>query len=102
MIKFEVVLSEDADNDINEYIDFIIYEYSAPLTALRNYEGLFETIFSLERIADKIPISQSKYLQQFGFNVRRINYKKMTIIYTIHNNIVFIKRIIPQSMITGL
>jgi len=102
MIKFEVILSEDADNDINGYTDFIINEYNSPLTALRNYEGLFETIFSLEKIADKIPISQSKYLQQFGFNTRRVNYKKMTIIYTIHNNIVFIKRIVPQSLIKGL
>ena len=76
MNKFDVVLSEDADNDINEYVDFIIYEYSSPLTALRNYEGLFKTIFSLENIADKISISQSKSLQQFGFNVRRVNYKK--------------------------
>jgi len=46
MIKFEVILSEDADNDINGYTDFIINEYNSPLTALRNYEGLFETIFS--------------------------------------------------------
>lgn len=76
MIRFEVVLSEDADNDINEYVNFIIYEYKVPLTALRNYQRLFDTIFSLEKIADKIPINQSKYLQQFGFNVRRINYKK--------------------------
>ena len=102
MIKFQVVLSEDADNDINDFIDFIINKYSAPLTALRNYEGLFETIFSLEKIADKIPVSQSKYLHQFGFNVHRLNYKKMTIIYTIHNDIVFINRIIAQSLITEL
>lgn len=102
MKKFDVVLSEDAENDIKSYIEFIMYEYSSPLTALRHYQGLFDTIFSLEKIADKISISHNHSLQQFGFNTRRVNYKKMTIIYTIHNKVVFIKRIVAQSIIAEL
>ena len=44
MKKFEIIFSERSDNDIQDYIDFIYYEYKSPLTALRNYEGLINEI----------------------------------------------------------
>ena len=40
--------------------------------------------------------------EDYGTNARRINYKKMAIIYTVHDNIVYIHRIIPASLITSL
>ena len=55
MIKSEVVLSEDAEHDITEYIDFIIREYNSPLTALRNYEGLFKTYLVWKKLRIKFP-----------------------------------------------
>jgi len=102
MNRFIVELSEQAANDIDRYIDFIIHEYHAPLTGTRHYNGLFDVIKSLAVIAESLPISNSPKLQRFGFNVRKINYQKMSIIYTVHDNIVYIHAILPQGLFTEL
>ena len=102
MKRYIVELSQQAENDIDRYIDFIIFEYHAPLTGTRHYNGLFDVIKLLTVIAELFPISNSPKLQQFGFNVRKINYHKMSIIYTVHDNIVYIHTIFPQGLLTGL
>jgi hypothetical protein len=35
----------------------------------------------------------------FGWDARHINYKKMSIIYVVRGNVVFVKRVIASSMI---
>ena len=87
MKKYDVFISDVAQQDINAYINYISQKYHSPLTALRNYNGLFDTINSLKSQADSFAINKSSHLRQFGFEVRRINYKKMAIIYTMHGNI---------------
>ncbi len=79
----------------------MIYEYHAPLTGARHYNGLFNVIKSLTVIAESLPISNKPELQKFGFNVRKINYHKMSIIYTVHDKIVYIHTILPQGLLTG-
>ena len=101
MKKYIFELSAQANEDIQSFIDFIIFDYHSPLTGTRYYNGLFKTLKSLSHIAESLPISNKPELQHFGFNVRRINYKKMAIIYTVHQDIVYIHRIIPQSTISG-
>ncbi|GAB1415823.1 hypothetical protein MASR2M117_12290 [Paludibacter sp.] len=103
MKKYTVVLSEQAESDLEEYINYIMSKCKAPLTALRNYEDLFTVINSLRSSPESCSLQTRKSLiLQFGFGVRRINYKKMAIIYTIHSNIVYIRRIIAGSMIAEL
>lgn len=99
MTKYKIDLSEQAVCDIDDFIDYIIFAYKAPITAKRQYDGLFKTIKSLSLNAESLPIIRKTNFQQFGFNVRRINHKKMTIIYTIHFDIVYIHRIVAQSLI---
>jgi len=36
---------------------------------------------------------------KYGFNARCVYYKKMTIIYTVHKNIVLIQRVIPEAIV---
>jgi hypothetical protein len=38
----------------------------------------------------------------YGPNVRRMNYKKMAIIYTINQDTIFIHRVIASKMIIGM
>jgi len=101
-MKYQIILSSEANKDYAEYINTIMYDYNAPLTAAKHYMGLYSTLKSLETYPEIFQIQTRRSLSQYGTNVRRINYKKMAIIYTIHGDIVYIHRIIPASMITGL
>lgn len=100
MARFKIVLTDNATRNIDQYIDFITLNYSAPLTALRHYQGLFDTIYSLQLIADSIPfVSNSFIIHSFGFGAKRINYKRMTIIFKIQNNTVIVLAVVPQANI---
>lgn len=102
MRQYHVVLSENAESDLQNYIDYITHACKAPLTALRHYESLFETLKSLKHSPESYSIQTRKSLQQFGANIRRVNFKKMAIIYSIHGDIVYIHRIVAGSLIIEL
>jgi hypothetical protein len=53
----------------------------------------------LRLIAGLLPVQKSAYFLQYGFNVKRLRYKKMTIIYTVIGDAVYIIRVIPSSTI---
>jgi len=53
-------------------------------------------------MADSLSVQKSTYFFQYGFNVRRLNYKKMTIIYTVIDNTAYIQRVVPSSTILDL
>ncbi|MDR0865781.1 MAG: hypothetical protein LBO74_12750 [Candidatus Symbiothrix sp.] len=56
------------------------------------------TVQKLVFLADSIGFNP--YIQyMFGKNARHIVYKKMSIVYVVRGNIVYIKRVIPSSMI---
>jgi len=100
MNKFTVELSDVAKTDFFEYIYHIIEVYKAPATAAKHYSNFIKEFRRLEHNADIYQIQTQKYFQKFGINVRRVNYKKMTIIYTIHGSMVLIHRIVAASTIT--
>lgn len=100
MKRFDIVFSEQANTDIQDLTDTIINQYEAPLTAFKYVQGLLNQIRKLKTIADFLPIQKSAYFRQYGFNVRRLNYKKMTIVYTITGNVVYILRVVPSSSIS--
>lgn len=99
MNLYNVILTQDAEIDLQEYIDYIIFDCDAPLTALRHYEDLFKTLERLHYIPETFPIQTGVSFLRFGINVRRINYKKMAIIYTVHGDIVYIHRIMAANLI---
>jgi ribosomal protein S18 len=102
MVRFEIVFSEEANVDIQNLLDAIIYQYKASITAFRYVQGLLDEIKKLKTTAETFSIQKTKGFSQYGFNVRRLNYKKMAIIYTVINNTVYIQRVIPSSTITTL
>ena len=70
-----------------------------PLTALQYEEELLETISQLSNYAESISISDKKDVLRFGVSSRIIQYKKMAIIYTVHNNRVVVRAVMPASLI---
>lgn len=102
MSRYNVILSQDAEIDLQEYIDYIMFDCKAPLTALKHYEDLFNTLKSFERFPKSYPVQTGSSFLRFGTNVRRINYKKMAIIYTVHGDIVYIHQIVAANLITSI
>lgn len=99
MQSYKILLSKNAERDLQDYIDFIIVECSAPMTALRHYENFFNTLKTLETFPESFPVQKSKSFFKFGANPRRLNFKNMAIIYTVHKDVVFIHRIIASTLI---
>jgi plasmid stabilization system protein ParE len=100
MNEYKIIFSKETNKDIQDLFDLIEQNYKAPLTAKRYILGLFSTIDLLSHSADSYPIQNHKSFLKYGLFVRRINYKKMVIIFTLENDIAFILRIIPSAILT--
>jgi len=101
MKKYRIEVSEQARADIIGLQDVIIYEYKSYETAISYVEGLEKTIYNLQTTAESFVLQNQPYFRKYGLFVYRINYKKMAIIYTVHNELVIIQRVIPASLITN-
>ena len=100
-MKYKISMSNDAQSDYDEYIDYILYDCDAPMTAAKHYAGIKDAIVTLSKNPYINAVRTNASLLEYGLNVRRENYKKMAIIYTIHDDVVYIHRILAQSLITG-
>ncbi|GHT88695.1 hypothetical protein FACS189474_4390 [Bacteroidia bacterium] len=100
MKKYKIQISETAKQDIDNLYYFIVKEYDSLLTAKSYIAGIKATIQSLSTTAEVYQIQNTTVLRLFGPNVRRINYKKMAIIYTVHGDVVLVHRVISAAIIT--
>lgn len=98
MRQFEISVTSKALSDVDKLRFAIVFKYRAPLTAKRYLKGLNDTIQSLKIGADSIQIDTNLSVL-YGFDIRRVNYKEMAILYSIEDDIAYIHRIMPQSMI---
>ena len=99
-MPYKIEYSKQAEVDIEKLHVFIAAEYKAPLTAFRYVQGLIDTINSLKFHADVYAFYNSNFAKQYGNNVKRVNYKKMAVFFTIFERTVYIHRIIPSLIIT--
>jgi hypothetical protein len=90
----------EAEIDVDNLYDVIAFGFCQLLTADRYLKGLNDAIRRLSLYANTIAFSQYDYIQsRYGPHARHVTYKKMTIIYTIIDDTVFIKRIIAAKLI---
>jgi plasmid stabilization system protein ParE len=99
MKRYAVRITKAAQNDIYQVIDHISTVYKAPLTAENFLIGLYDTIFSLENMAESIRISNKSDILKYGINARSIVFKKLTIVYTVHGKTVLVKTVISGALI---
>lgn len=98
MKRFDITTTPKAQSDVDKLRFAIAFKFRAPLTAKRYVEGLNKKVQSLKVGADAIQIDKV-FSAQYGFDVRRVNYKEMAILYSIEEDVVIIQRIIPQNMV---
>ena len=93
-----------AEKDIDSLFCFITEECKSPLTAARYVQGIYDEINKLSTQARIHKIERAPFYRQFGFAVRRVNYKKMAILYSIieyyvPESFIWIHRVMPASLI---
>lgn len=98
MARFSISLTDEAKADVSKLRRAIEETYQAPLTASRYVAELNTKMKWLENGADYFPIVPELSCQ-YGFEIRRLNFKKMAVLYSIEENIVIVHRIIPQNLI---
>ena len=101
MRKYVIRISNTAQNDIFEIIDYISEIYKAPLTAEKYLIQLYDAIFSLENFAESIAISTQNDIIKYGLNARSIAFKKLIIVYTVHSQVVLVRAVIPGALINS-
>jgi len=99
MNKYAVVIIEQAQKDLRNLSNTISYKYKSPATAIKYLREIYQEMGKLSVMAESLSVQKSTYFLQYGFNVRRLNYKKMTIIYTVIDYTAYIQRVVPSSTI---
>jgi plasmid stabilization system protein ParE len=102
MKKLEIKVTAQARTDLREISYKIINDYKTPLKASQYFHGLFAEIMKLSTSAKMHKIQTHSSLLQYGYNVRRVNYRKLAIIYTLNVEIVYVHRIIASTLISIL
>ena len=92
-MKYVVRYSDDAILDFNDISHLIADEFGMPKTAFNYLKGLKEKIKRLEHYPEMCAVSNNKFIiENYGLNVRRLNYKKVSVIYIIIEKEVWIIR----------
>ncbi len=102
MNSYQIVYSDTAKKDLDDLFQAIVWDYKAPLTAYRYVQGIIDTIKILSRNPESYLVQTQRYYSRHAAIVRRINYKKMAIIYSVHSKVVYIHRIVAASTIKDL
>ena len=98
MRERQIIMSPTAEMEYYKVEDIIVNQYKAPLTAARYMQGIIERIESLRFYADIFAVIPELSLE-YHMDVRRINYKRIAIIYTLEDDKVYIQRVLPDNMV---
>ncbi|MDR0834046.1 MAG: hypothetical protein LBN93_07705 [Candidatus Symbiothrix sp.] len=98
MKLFKIIISDKAETDIQNITNHIIDVFGARLTAKCYQDGLYATILRLPVLAG-IRVFNPYVQAMFGAKARHITYKKLSIIYELRRNVIYVKRVIASSLI---
>jgi toxin ParE1/3/4 len=104
MDEYQVIITPDAESDLNELDDYITYELFAPDTAIAYLQDIKEQLASLGRNPKRYKLVNDKPWHSRG--VRRMNTRNFAAFYTILEedktvyiqNVIYQKRDIPRIL----
>ena len=100
MNTYRISIHPFAQGDLNDIYQYIKDVFKAPLTAQRFVYNLVANIQTLSYRADTIGFCSHPYLTRlYGKNIKRINFKKIAIIFVIDGEDVLVLRILNAEMI---
>ena len=98
-MRYTLRYKSKAYSDIVRLKDFILKECAAPIAAKRQFESLDTHLRWISEHAE-LPGIDVELSIKYGQIMRNVTFgKKMAILYSVEGNIVYIHRIMPQSMI---
>lgn len=98
MSSYRIEYIEQARQDKSSLARYIKDECKAPLTSVKYIEELQQKVESLRN--QPCATSPDEQLsRRLGVPIRRLNYKKISVLYTVMEDRVIVFRIIPQSML---
>ncbi|MBV5342374.1 hypothetical protein JZU68_01730 [bacterium] len=103
MKTYKIEYTFSASQDLYNLTYTIVNTYKSPLTAKKYINGLIDEINKLKYSCLAIPFCcQQSITDKFGLGSKRINYKKMAVVFTIVSDTVVIEAIVPQANVKGL
>jgi plasmid stabilization system protein ParE len=100
MTTYDIIFSPEAEDDMLRVYYHIAYELSQPYAAIKYFDGMKDAVEKLRITGASYAVSQRESLKvKYGADVRTVTYKKMTIVYNIVDDIIFIRCIMPGSMV---
>lgn len=102
-MKKEVIILPEAENDIEEIKDVIIFISKSKRTALNYVEGLRTELKRLSLYGASLsPYTRRNITNRYGAYIRRANYKKLAIFFYIEDNYIFVRKIMFSHTISRL
>ena len=97
--QYVIEFKSSAELDLDALEKFLIKDCSAPLTAKRKFEDFDNRLSWLEKFAE-LPAIDFNLSYRYNALIRTIPLgKKMAIVYSVEDDVVYILRVMPQSMI---
>jgi toxin ParE1/3/4 len=84
MMKYNLVIAEAAEADLDGIADYISYELKEPDTALKQLKKIQEAMTTLEELPERHSLVQDKYLATKG--IRKLPTANYLIFYTINKS----------------
>ena len=81
MDRYDILLTTDALEDINEITKYIREKFASPTLAEKYFNELFDTVKSLEYMPGRFEKVTMKYIKRD--NIRKIIYKNFLVFYHI-------------------
>lgn len=95
-MDYKVVITIDAENDLDQFINYLIYEKKSLQSANNLLDDFDSIIESLTHIAGSLKICDNPRLRKLGY--RRINFLKHRyfMLYRIVDNLVIVDNIFHE------
>ena len=96
---YRIRIKPHAMKDMRRITDYIEYELYNPVAAQRFFDGLDAKINGLKLNAGIFAKSTYEDVLKYDAAARHVTYKGFTIIYSIHDDLVVVHRVIHGSLI---
>lgn len=84
MKRYNLVITEAAEADLDRIADYISYELKEPTTALKQLARIEEAMATLEELPERHSLVQDKYLAAKG--IRKLPMDNHLIFYTVNKS----------------
>ena len=99
MRRYEVFISDKANDDLEDVYSYISETLLAPLTALKQYDRIADAILSLEVLPERIKVMDSEPERSKGFRPLLVDH--YTVVFVIKGHTVNIVRVLYSSSDIG-